>query len=85
MIAVDEKELIDTRTIKKIRIEIVDLIFNISARFRVFFYDMAEQLIKTVIVLIDGDDYKKWGAQDDVVLDLVLGKLELSVPPSPPV
>jgi len=85
MIAVEDKDLIDTRTIKKIRIEIVDIIFNLSARFRVFLYDMAEQLIKTVIVLIDGDDYKKWGAQDDVVLDLVLSKLELSVSPSLPV
>jgi hypothetical protein len=81
MIEIEEKEVIDTRTIKKLRIEIVDIIFNLSARFRVMLYDMAEQLIKSVIVLIEGEDYKKWGNDDDIILDLVLVKLGLSLPP----
>jgi hypothetical protein len=59
----------------------VDIIFNLSARFRVMLYDMAEQLIKSVIVLIEGEDYKKWGNDDDIILDLVLVKLGLSLPP----
>jgi len=80
MIAVEDKDLIDTRTIKSLRIEIVDLVFNTSARFRVMLFDSLQQLIKSIIVLIDGDDYKKWGNNDDVVLDIVLNKLELSLP-----
>jgi hypothetical protein len=81
MIEIQEKEVIDTRTIKKLRIEIVDIIFNLSARFRVMLYDLSEQLIKSVIVLIEGEDYKKWGNNDDIILDLVLVKLGLSLPP----
>ena len=80
MIAVEDKDLIDTRTIKSLRIEIVDLVFNTSARFRVMLFDSLQQLIKSIIVLIEGDDYKKWGNNDDVVLDIVLNKLELSLP-----
>jgi hypothetical protein len=80
MIAVEDKDLIDTRTIKSLRIEIVDLIFNVSARFRVMLFDSLQQLIKSIIVLIEGDEYKQWGNNDDVVLDIVLNKLELSLP-----
>lgn len=82
MIEIEEKEVIDTRTIKKLRIEIVDIIFNVSARFRVMLYDLAEQLIKSVIVIIEGEDYKRWGNDDEVVLDLVLTKMGLSLPTS---
>lgn len=80
MIAVEDKDLVDTRTIKSLRIEIIDLIFNVSARFRVMLFDSLQQLIKSITVLIDGDDYKRWGNNDDVVLDIVLDKLELSLP-----
>lgn len=80
MIAVEDKDLVDTRTIKSLRIEIIDLIFNVSARFRVMLFDSLQQLIKSITVLIDGDDYKRWGNNDDVVLDIVLNKLELSLP-----
>ena len=80
MIAVEDKDLVDTRTIKSLRIEIIDLIFNVSARFRVMLFDSLQQLIKSMTVLIDGDDYKRWGNNDDVVLDIVLNKLELSLP-----
>lgn len=64
---------------KRIYIKLVELRFNESAKFEVYFYKAIEEydmrLVKTEIIEIKDDEYKEWKNDDNYIIDLIFRKL----------
>lgn len=56
-------------------IDIVMMIFNTSASFRVYLYDIDDKIIDTSYVLLEGEDYLNWNNDDNYVIQYVANKL----------
>lgn len=71
---------------KKISIKIGDIKFSESATFFVYFYNTTEitslfnesNIIKTQVVVIEGDEYKNWKDDDQYIIDLICNKLGIT-------
>lgn len=71
----------------RVYIELVELKFNTSVKFNVYFYKNANKydmnVAKLETVVIEGDEYKSWKNDDQYILDLVCCKLGLIKRPEP--
>ena len=56
-----------------------DLKLHQQATFFVNLYDADRNVLDRKYITISGDDYESWGADDDYVTQLILGKLGLTV------
>lgn len=67
---------------KRIYIKLIELNFNISATFEVYFYTSSNEydmtLAKVEKVEIKDQEYKDWNNNDDYAIQLVLTKLGLT-------
>jgi len=70
-IEIEPYEIITKKYITNIRIILIYLEFNISAKFRVYYDENITDII------IDGDEYKNWGHDDNYILDIILCKFGL--------
>jgi hypothetical protein len=73
-----------TNIIVRFEAFINDLILNTSASFKVWLYDIHDKLIDVKIVSMVGEDYTKWGNDDEYVLQFIatqLGFTLIKVPP----
>jgi hypothetical protein len=69
----------DPLIVKRIRIKLIELEFNNSAKFLVSFYSSDElydnNIIKTQVVIIEGEEYLGWSNDDDYIINLICQKL----------
>ena len=63
------------KTVVRFSLEINKMVFNKSAKFRVFLYDINNMLITTSYVTIEGEDYLNWSNDDNYVINFVANKL----------
>ena len=77
IIPVYSKEFIVTKTINNVIIRIINMklqeFANISAIVR-----HNDDFIENYTFHVEGDDYKKWGSNDDFIIDYVLIKIGLT-------
>lgn len=62
-------------TIVSFKVELTNLIFSTSARFRVETYDVNNYLVSVVQVVMEGEDYTKWSNDDEYVYEFVATQL----------
>lgn len=73
------KEIITTTTITKITITTHNIIINESVNLLVGYYDEKDNYVETIHLVLDGEDYKKWGTDDNYLLNWVCNKLNLTI------
>lgn len=64
-----------TKIISKITILVQDVKLNQSATINVLSKSASDELIKTDLIFIDGQDYQDWGSNDEYIVNLVLTRL----------
>jgi hypothetical protein len=69
----------DPLIVKRIHIKLIELEFNNSAKFLVSFYSSNElydnNIIKTQVVIIEGEEYLGWSNDDKYIVNLICQKL----------
>lgn len=68
-----------TKTITRFSLDIIELIFNTSARFRVSQYDVDNKLIEGINVTIEGEEYTNWRGDDTYVINLIAQKMGFTI------
>jgi hypothetical protein len=64
-----------TQTIVRFSLDIIELILNTSATFRVLCYDANNKLIDSKFVSLEGTDYSNWGNDDQYIVQFVSSQL----------
>lgn len=70
-----------TKTVVRFALDIIELILNTSATFRVITYDIDGASIDTQFVVLDGTAYSNWGNNDEYVVQYVANKLGFTLVP----
>lgn len=73
-----------TTTIRYVDLYVTELRLHEKATFLVSLYDTARNLVDRQHVTITGEEYAQWASDDDYVLQIVLGKLGLTLDPEQP-
>lgn len=81
MSAIVPVEKTTTKVVVRFAMDIIDLVLNTSANFRVITYDIEGSSIDTTSVLIAGEDYAAWGSNDEYVIQFVATKLGFTLLP----
>jgi hypothetical protein len=63
------------QTVVRFSIDIISLVLNTSATFRVTMWDADNRILEGVNVIIDGQDYLQWSNNDDYVVQFISKKL----------
>ena len=62
-------------------IDILTLVVNTSASFRVVTFDIDGSSIDTTTVILSGDAYSNWGTNDDYVIQYIANVLGFTLVP----
>ena len=60
-----------TYTIKTCVYKLTELILNVLASFELKLYDDNDVLVKTVTLVVSGEDYKNWSNDDNFIFTLI--------------
>ena len=74
-IEIKDYDLVETKTVKKVAIQVIQLVLNTSCKINYQLYDTDSKLIKCGLLDISSDEYNSWGADDNFLIDLVISKL----------
>lgn len=75
MSAIEPVDKTTTQTIVRFTLDIVELLLNQSATFRVSLYNINDKLVDTKFVTLEGADYNNWGNEDEYILQFVANQL----------
>lgn len=64
-----------TKIVVRFSMDILTLVVNTSASFRVVTFDIDGSSIDTTTVILAGEDYSAWGTNDDYVVQFVATQL----------
>ena len=64
-----------TKTVVRFALDIIELVLNTSATFRVISYDVDGASIETQFVVLEGTAYSNWGNNDEYVVQYVANQL----------
>jgi hypothetical protein len=64
-----------TNTVVRFALDIIELVLNTSATFRVISYDVDGASIETQFVVLEGTAYSNWGNNDEYVVQYVANQL----------
>ena len=64
-----------TKTVVRFALDIIELVLNTSATFRVINYDIDGASIETQYVVLEGTAYSNWGNNDEYVVQYVANQL----------
>jgi len=64
-----------TRVGVRFALDIIELVLNTSATFRVILYDIEGASINTQFVVLEGTAYSNWGNNDEYVVQYVANQL----------
>jgi hypothetical protein len=70
-----------TKTVVRFAMDIIELILNTSATFRVISYDIDGASIETQFVVLSGTAYSNWGNNDEYVVQYVANQLGYVIAP----
>jgi hypothetical protein len=70
-----------TKTVVRFAMDIIELILNTSATFRVITYDIDGASIETQFVVLEGTAYSNWGNNDEYVIQYVANQLGFTLVP----
>jgi hypothetical protein len=70
-----------TKTVVRFAMDIIELILNTSATFRVISYDIDGVSIETQFVVLEGTAYSNWGNNDEYVVQYVANQLGYVIAP----
>jgi hypothetical protein len=70
-----------TKTVVRFTMFISQLVLNTSASFRVFTYDIKDEIVDNVIVSLEGEAYTAWGNNDDYVIKYIASQLGFTLLP----
>lgn len=59
--------------------DIVLIIFNTSATFRVYLYDADDKVIDNSIIILEGQDYLNWNNDDNYIIQLIADKMGFQI------
>ena len=76
---IQPKEIITINLINRITIQTHNIIMNESVNLLVSYYDDKDKYCETIHLILDGDDYKNWGTDDNYLLNWVCNKLNLTI------
>ena len=76
-IEVKSYELVETKTVNKITVEVMKVKLNTSCLVSYQLFDV-DKLVKVGMIDITGDEYSAWGADDTYLVNLTLQKLGLT-------
>ena len=76
---IQPKEIITTTLVTRITIQTHNIIMNESVNLLVSYYNDKDKYVETTHLLLDGDDYKNWGSDDNYLLNWVCNKLNLTI------
>lgn len=77
-IEIKEATLTETKTIKKVIINIFQLELHKSCMLNYHLLDENDRLVKADMMRIEGEEYQGWNADDGYIENLVLSKLGYS-------
>lgn len=78
---IEPVERLTVQTIVRFSLDIIEMILNTSATFRVLCYDTNDKIVETKFVTLEGDDYVNWGNDDDYVTEFVATELGFTLVP----
>jgi len=64
-----------TKTVVRFAMDIIELVLNTSATFRVISYGVDGASIETQFVVLEGTAYSNWGNNDEYVVQYVANQL----------
>jgi hypothetical protein len=70
-----------TKTVVRFALDIIELVLNTSATFRVISYDIDGASIETQFVVLAGTAYSNWGNNDEYVIQYVANQLGFILAP----
>jgi len=70
-----------TKTVVRFALDIIELVLNTSATFRVITYDIDGASIETQYVVLEGTAYSNWGNNDEYVVQYVANQLGYVIAP----
>jgi len=70
-----------TNIIVRFSLDIIFLVLNTSATFRIITFDIDDNQIEITNIELAGDDYTNWGNDDKYVLQFVATKLGFTLLP----
>ena len=70
-----------TKTVVRFTLDIIELVLNTSATFRVVTYDIDGASIDTQFVVLEGTAYSNWGNNDEYVVQYVANQLGFVIVP----
>ena len=70
-----------TKTVVRFALDIIELVLNTSATFRVITYDIDGASIDTQFVVLEGAAYSNWGSKDEYVVQYVANQLGFVIVP----
>lgn len=73
-----QEKIIDNIPVNMVKIDILTLIFNNSATFRVRYNVNSYYEIQPSYIKIEGDDYKNWKNDDFYIINKICSKLDLT-------
>jgi|688.fasta_scaffold606456_2 hypothetical protein len=78
MSAIEPVDKTITQTIVRFSLDIIELLLNQSATFRVSLYNANDKVIDTKFVTVEGTDYSNWGNDDEYIVQFVASQLEFT-------
>lgn len=73
-------EKVETHTITSVDFRFFDYVLFSKVSVMCCLRDIKGRVIANEVVRVDGEDFKKWGTDDQYIVDLVLSKLGLAKP-----
>jgi len=71
MSAIQPIDKTTTQTIVRFSLDIIELLLNQSATFRVSLYNANDKVVDTKFVTLDGMNYTNWGNHDEYVVQFI--------------
>ena len=63
------------KTAVRFSLDIIQLILNTSATFRVSLYDIDDKCIDNKYITLEGEDYKNWNSDDQYIVNFIAVQL----------
>lgn len=79
MASIQPFEKTTIKTGVRFSIDIVLMIFNTSATFRVYLYDVDDKIIDSSEVIVEGQDYLNWNNDDNYIINFIATKLGFQI------
>lgn len=81
--SIQDKQFVTTKNAARVQIGVSSLTLGEKCVFRVYYYDIDGILVHMEDVVMEGDDYRAWGNDDDYCINFVTNRLGLTRIPDP--